>query len=292
MTDPTEPETEFVPKIQMSPVGRLERIILATDGSEHAESAEEIAFDICEKTGAPLFMVRAIPSPTWHFLVPGGSLSMSEEAEQYLKDRMESAEGRGITVNIAVPDADDPADAIVREAKRAQADLIIKGRRGAREPTRLLVGDSTARVIGQAPCPVLVVPPHGEKWKEILVAIDGSRFSDAATVMAATMARHFARSVTVLSVKVPSHSQRRQNEADPIIARALEYFKQEGIDAVGRVESGLVDDVVIEAASQGNSLVVLGAFGRTGFGRALLGSKTERIVNQATWPVLVVGSRG
>lgn len=53
------------------------------------------------------------------------------------------------------------------------------------------------------------------------------------------------------------------------------------------VREGLVEDVIIDAADAGNALIVLGAFCRTSFARALLGSKAERIINKAEGAVLV-----
>ncbi len=287
---PTNANTEVMPKIQMSPVGRLERILLATDGSEDSQSAGVLALDLCARTGASLHVVRAITSGAWGFFTPGGATPLEDEAAKFLETLKAEAETRGISCTAAMPTTDDPTEGIVKEARRTQADLIIKGRRGTWEPSRLLVGDATAKLIGIAPCPVLVVPEGGHPWTEILLATDGSRFSDAATVMAATMAKYCDTPVVALSVKVPSHSARRQAEADAIADRAVQYLRQEGVQAIALVDEGLVDDVVIDASHEGDALILLGTFGRTGFGRALFGSKTERIVNQAKGAVLIVGA--
>lgn len=279
-----------MPQIQMSPVGRLEKILLASDDSDESKSAESVAFDLCARTGASLHIVRAITSGAWGFFTPGGATPLGDEAAVHLDALKAAAEEREIVCTTAMLTADDPAIEIVKEARRVQVDMIVKGRRGSWEPSRLLVGDSTAKVIGDAPCPVLVVPEGGHIWTEVLLATDGSRSSDAATVMAATMAKTCDTPVVVLSVKVPSHSERRQGEAETIVKRAIDYLTQEGVKALPVVDEGLVDDVVISASHEGESLILLGTFGRTGFGRALLGSKTERIVNQSKGPVLVVGS--
>ena len=282
-------KTDPMPKIQMSPVGRLEKIVLASDGSEFAESAERLALDLCDRAGASLHIVRAVMAGAWGFFTPGGATSLGDEAAAHLEKLSADASARGIPCTTAMPQDGDPADGIVKEAKRFQADLIIKGRRGAWEPTRLIVGDSTAKVIGNGPCPVLVVPRAGHLWSEIVIATDGSRSSDAATVMAATMSKHTGTPVVVLSVKVPSHSERRQGEAQAIVNRAVAYLEQEKVQAIGVVEDGLVDDVVIAASHEGDSLILLGTFGRTAVG-PLLGSKTERIVKKAKGAVLVVGA--
>ena len=51
--------------------------------------------------------------------------------------------------------------AIAELAQEQQANLIVMGSHGQTGLMRLLMGRVTERVIGHAPCPVLVV-----KWKE------------------------------------------------------------------------------------------------------------------------------
>ena len=281
---------ELAAHIQMSPVGRLEKVLLATDGSDLAEGAKSVAFDMCLHSGSPLHIVYAITSGAWGIFTPGGATPTAERSEEVLERLKAEAEERGIPCSAAMPTADDPADAITKEARRIQADIIVKGRRDSWEATRILTGDSTSRVIASAVCPVLVIPEGGHLWTEIVLATDGSRSSDAATVMAATMARCCGSPIVVLSVKVPSHSVRRQAEAEPIAKRAEQYLINEGLQAVAVVEEGTVDDVVIDASHEGDALIILGNFGRTGFGKIQFGSKTRRIVNQAKGAVLVVNS--
>lgn len=276
--------------IHMSPVGRLERILLKTDGTADGEAAETLAIELCARSGAALRIVFPVSTAAWEMMIlPGTAPPPGEEGEAHLAKLKAEAESRGIPCETVLATIDDPSEAIIKEARRMQADLIVKQRGWMGEPARLLVGGGAGRITGRANCPVLIVRSHSKMWSRIVLATDGSRSSDAATVMAAKFAKLTGVPVTVLSIKVSSHSERRQAEAHPIVERAVAYMKQEGVEADGKVESGLVDEIVIDASEDGEPLIVLGALGRTGFGRVILGSKTERIVNQAKGCVLVVG---
>ena len=62
-------------------------------------------------------------------------------------------------------------------------------------------------------------------------------------------------------------------------------------DAEGVALPGEADDVIIKlAAEKAAELIVLGTHGRTGFGKVLLGSVSERVIGKAKCAVLVVKS--
>jgi nucleotide-binding universal stress UspA family protein len=278
--------------IKMSPLGRFERFLVPTDGSEYSRGAERVAIAMCQKSGAKLIAMRAIikGAGAIGFSTPEADAKVEEESKAHLSGVCAEAKSTGVTCEMLLQAADDPYQAIVKAARDTLADIVIMGRRGRRGLARLMLGDATAKVMGYAPCPVMVVPEGASMWTSILLATDGSRSSDAATVSATSIAKCCNVPITVLSVRNPNHSDRRQAEAQPIVSRAVAYMAQEGVSAEGIVEDGLADEVVVNVANRmGTPLVILGSHGRTGIGRVLFGSKTERVINYAAGPVLVVG---
>ena len=275
--------------LQMSPIGRMRRILLPTDGSEYSAGAERVAIAMTRKAGGDLEAFRVVPQGTdLDIVAPEADKKLTSEAIAQLEIVRKRAEEAGVSCKISLRQGADPYQAIVEASKDTQADLIVMGRRGRRGLARLMLGDATAKVMGYAPCAVMVVPEACDMWTRILVASDGSRSSDAAIVTAAKLAQCCDVPVVVLSVMVPSHSERRQAEAKPIVDRAVEYLKSEGIEAKGLVETGIADDVILEAADrEGADLIILGSHGRTGIGRVLFGSKAERVINGSKCPVLV-----
>jgi len=55
------------------------------------------------------------------------------------------------------------ADAIVRQAKRWRADLIVMGTHGRRGVKRVLLGSDAELVVRYSPVPVLLVPARGRR---------------------------------------------------------------------------------------------------------------------------------
>jgi nucleotide-binding universal stress UspA family protein len=93
----------------------------------------------------------------------------------------------------------------------------------------------------------------------------------------------------VLSVEVPQHSAERQAEARQVVDRVMAFYQAEGVEAEGLVGRGLPHEVIAQTMRErGCDLVVMGSHGRTGLGRLLLGSNSERVIGQAECPVLVV----
>ena len=82
--------------------------------------------------------------------------------------------------------------------------MIIMGRRGRTGLKRLMMGSVTARVIGHAPCNVVVVPRAAKlEFRNVVVATDGSKYSDAAASEAISIAKLCGANLIVISV-VPS----------------------------------------------------------------------------------------
>ena len=274
---------------QLSPIGRFETVLLATDGSEWSAGAERIAIQLCKEHNGHLHILSAISTPG-----EAGWMGKpnDHEAERKTDDIIEritkTAAEAGVECTGHVRSGNDPYEVIVETAKDISSDIIVMGRKGRRGLARLMLGDATAKVIGYAPCSVLVVPETANMWASIMVATDGSRFSDMAAVVATELAKTGGVPLSVLSVKVPVHSERRQNEAQPIVDRVLAFVGEQGIQARGVIAEGAADDTIVDVAEEQNAgLIVLGNFGRTGIGRMLFGSKAERVINQTSKPVLI-----
>jgi nucleotide-binding universal stress UspA family protein len=123
----------------------------------------------------------------------------------------------------------------------------------------------------------------------ILLGTDGSRFSDAAAISAAKIAHCCEAPISVVSALVPSHSEQRQQEGREAVERTTAQLGQDGLDVEGVALPGEADDVIIKLAEEkGADLIVVGTYGRTGFGKVLLGSVSERVIGKAKCAVLVV----
>ncbi len=269
--------------------GRWRRILLATDGSEYSEGAIRVAAALARRNDARLFIASiAVYNPEYATTVPGLEQVALDQAGRNVAGAVQAS--AGIEHEVVIAEAEDPYRGIVDAAREDRADLIVMGRRGKRGLARAMVGDATARVIGHAPCNVLVAPRGAAQWHQgILVATDGSRHGDAAARLAGQLALEWQLPLTVVSAVLPSHNEQRRREAVTAIDRVKAGLAALPVQVTGIVAEGRPEQVILDQASKaGVDLIVIGTHGRTGLDRLLMGSVAERVIGFAACPVLAV----
>ncbi|TAK50556.1 MAG: permease [Betaproteobacteria bacterium] len=279
------------PLPQLSPLGRFERILVASDASEYSAGAVREGLRLAQRCGARLRAVTFVAGDLEDESLGERALGRElDSARVHLDQLAARAAAAGVPCETEVVQGVSVHERIVEESERMQADLIVVGRRGRRRLSRMMVGDITLRLIGSAHCSVLVVPRAAEvRGRRFVLASDGSRFGDAAAVVAGSLARRCEAPVTVVSVAVPSHAEARRQEARGVVDRIVRALAADGIAAQGAVLEGPAGDTIVAAAADcGADLIVMGSHGRTGFERLLLGSNTERVLNRTPCAVLVV----
>src|ERR1700688_1028253 len=136
--------------------------------------------------------------------------------------------------------------------------------------------------------------------KNILFATDFSSAANAAAPFAMQLAKNYGAKVYGLHVSLFDDYTSAAPEAWAMMAEAREKQAQEsarqlneqlaGIEHEVLLSEGNIWEVVSEVIKQKEiDLIVLGTRGRTGLGKALLGSVAEQILRQAPCPVLTVG---
>lgn len=269
--------------------GGWRRILLATDGSEYSEGAIRVATALARRNDARLYITSvAVSNPEYASTVPGLEQSAFDQASRNVAGAVQAA--AGIDHEVVIAEADDPYRGIVDAASEERADVIVMGRRGKRGLARAMVGDATARVVGHAPCSVLIAPRGARDCcKAILVATDGSRHGDAAARLAGQLARVWQLPLTVVSVVLPSHNQQRRRVAVVAVDRVKASLARQGVPVTGIVAEGRPEQVILDQARKaGADLIVVGTHGRTGLDRILMGSVAERVIGFAECPVLAV----
>lgn len=200
------------------------------------------------------------------------------------------------------------APAILEYVQENNIDLVIMGTHGRRGVRRLLIGSVASEVVRKAPCPVLTI---GEKpipagTDTILVPVDFSKHSKMALRYANDLAEMFGATIDLLHVveekPYPAFYTKEEEKAKtydqhPDIQekaknqlRAL-YSEVGGASADTRYHtvSGQPAHQIAEFADTNNSdLVVMSTHGRTGLKRMLIGSVTDKVVQQAPCPVFTV----
>jgi nucleotide-binding universal stress UspA family protein len=135
-------------------------------------------------------------------------------------------------------------------------------------------------------------------YDNILLPTDGSAAAEAAVDHAVRLARAFDATVHVMSVVEPIPAvemdaalvhERLRESADRAVDRACERLDAAGVPHASSVRDGSAHRSILAAAEEADAdLIVMGTHGRTGVGRVLLGSVTERVVRRSDAPVMSV----
>jgi universal stress protein A len=142
----------------------FKRIVCATDFSDTAEAAWELASELAQTHRAELVLVHVfIELPVYPEVAVATIQQVWEEqrqwAESQLAARIEAAVKRGLTARYLLRTGTGPEE-IVLAATDEHADLIVVGTHGRTGIERLVIGSVAERVVRIAPCPVLTVKPR------------------------------------------------------------------------------------------------------------------------------------
>jgi nucleotide-binding universal stress UspA family protein len=137
----------------------MKTYVIGTDGSETAARAASRAGELARSTGATIHVVCAYSKSGGATAFRIGSdefaASSMSTAEQIAEQQAATFRAQGLEATSAAID-DKPADALIAEAERLEAQLIIVGNRRMHGVSRLL-GSVANEVAHNAPCDVLVV---------------------------------------------------------------------------------------------------------------------------------------
>jgi nucleotide-binding universal stress UspA family protein len=134
-----------------------EKILLATDGSAASRLAASRAVELAETYGSELLVVSVQDFPgALRGLAPKTRLELLKICEKEVAEVVGQAGARRLKSKGFVPEG-GAFQAITDLAREQAVNLIVMGSHGHTGLPRLLMGRVTERVIGHAPCPVLVV---------------------------------------------------------------------------------------------------------------------------------------
>lgn len=292
---------------QLCPITKLEKLLLSTDGSEFSEGAIREAISLAKTCSSKLFAVSVVETnPEYETLAPNLVEKEIEKAKGFLDSIKKRASKEGVDCETVVRQGEDSYQYVVEEASRNSAEMIIMGRRGRTGLKRLVMGSVTAKVIGHAPCNVLVVPKDAKvDLKRILVATDGSRYSEKAAMEAVSIAKRSGAHLTIVAV-VPSESispldivhtemhrdliaEKEQKVAQCNIDGVKGLAEKEGVAVSNLILEGRPHEAIVDIAKEKEiDLIVIGSHGKTGLEKLLMGSVTERVIVLSPCAVLVV----
>ena len=281
-------------------------ILTAVDGSAESRAAVSWAASEAALRNESVTLMHVIqPVVSWPIGVENGAIA--EWQEDTARDAIAQArndltavmnQSRPLEVRTEVLYA-NAVHALVEASKDAQ--MIVVGSHGKGALGRLLLGSVSSGVVHHAHCPVVVVHTDEDSPVDltapILLGIDGSRASEAATAWAFDEASR--RAVPLVALHAWSDVG-----VFPILGMNWRTYREKGEELLGERLAGWQEqypDVPVERRlvcdtparwlleqSEHCQLVVLGSHGRGGFGGMLLGSVSSALAQSAKVPVVVV----
>lgn len=290
------------------------QILVPLDGSAFAEAALPLALELSRRTGANLHIVTVL-EPVTSFAYEGWEGAAVEWSQKYLEDVLERIEGKaGGQVSHAVLSG-HTVDVLDGETRERGADLVVMASHGRGALSRMWLGSVTDAFVRHTSRPVIVVRPDEDAeptssfdhiFEMLLISLDGSEFSEDALQYATEFgelfdsAYHLTRVVSypvdIASPYLPHTAQVNQQVLDDAKKGAAEYLeahaenmRRRGLrvtTSVG-VDAQAGHGVLSEAEAVGADMIAMATHGRTGLGRAVLGSAADKVLRGTHHPVLL-----
>lgn len=202
-------------------------------------------------------------------------------------------------------ESDNPTDVILDEAKK-DYDLLVLGASGQKRDSGTLFTPVVDYLVRLSPCATIVV--HGERlqgsWtpKRILVPTNGTAASKHAAELGFSLASSGDEEVILLNVIVKNESSRRYETrnaphsqfeiAHQIVKELREIGELQGVLTATDIRVGTDPATVIldVAKKERIDLIILGTDIRPGSDRLFMGPRVERILSNASCPVIVINS--
>ena len=140
----------------------FEKILVATDGSEHGYRAASVALDLGKISGGKVTAIYvADTNRTSH--LPDDMLLFSirelllKEGKEALKHVEDLAKEKGVAFESIVAEG-NPGSEIISYAESAKMDIIILGTVGRTGLDKFLLGSVAEKVVRNSKIPVLTIP--------------------------------------------------------------------------------------------------------------------------------------
>lgn len=141
----------------------IDRIVIATDGSESVTRAIDVALDLADRFDAEVHALSVVDAGD----VESSPDRVREEFREALTEQAEAAieavEARTELPIVTAVREGRPADEIRAYARAHDADLVATGTRGRHGENRFLIGSVAERVVRTCPVPVLTVRQLSEQ---------------------------------------------------------------------------------------------------------------------------------
>jgi nucleotide-binding universal stress UspA family protein len=291
----------------------IDRILVTLDGSKLSENVLPYARSVAKAFDIPIELVHVIDldASAPQSAAPAEVLaSAKEQAAAYLRNVAASAlESIAVSSQVRVG---KPADVILECAEAAPGAWIAMTTHGRSGIQRWLLGSIAEKVLQASINPLLLVRGaegrQATPLKRVLVPLDGSPLAETALPYAVELARKMDLEIVLARVfgfQTPAFAEgygpamekvweESQREAEEYLEEQARQLRAQGLSRISTAFAGgfAAEKIIDLARSKADTLVAMCTHGRTGVGRWVLGSVTDRVVRHSGDPVLVIRAPG
>jgi len=279
------------------------RILVVTSGSQHSEAAVLLGAQLLQH------MQQAKKETRLVILTAIKRENEKAQAEEILAQALSflplGMTGLDIRIRIG-----NPVEKIVQEARQDKFDLVIMGWRPATPLLGPILGSIPERILGLAPCPIVIAKGNAGNLKRILICDSGVPTDSLPERVLACLPDLFTEycNVTILHVMSQISAgpgvlgwQLRAGAEElilahtpegEILARDVKILEGTQIHTHPKVRHGLVvDEILAEAKESDYGLIIIGAHRAEAGGHFLLDDLAHQIITRSDRPVMVVQRR-
>jgi nucleotide-binding universal stress UspA family protein len=290
----------------------FERILVPLDGSNAAEAVLPYVEGIAARFGSEITLVGVseLSPVAANHLYQTYLNHVVEETGHGLRDygTKEKTSVRAVVLQ------GKPADEILNCADEGNVGLIAMASRGSSGRGPWLLGNVAGKVLRAANRPVLLIraPASGSALqkkqliKRILVPLDGSTVAEAVIPYAETLGRTLDAELVFFQVLEPAgqghdevvpgetleYEESRRAFASASLERAAKPYRERGLGVSTVLGFGHAANQIIDyAEANAIDLIAMSTHGRSGIGRWVFGSVTDKVLHAGNTPVLVVRAK-
>jgi len=296
----------------------FQSIIVPLDGSRFAEEALPLATQIALRAKARIGLLLVHQPPAVPFA--SGAARVYDALDRQLRESelgyLKRVERRLQEQGVETPDSSvlsgPVGDSLQAEIERRGADLVVMSTHGRGGFGRIWLGSVADRLLHTLTVPLLLVRPRVEGGspvpavvERIVVPLDGSPLAEAVLEHAVTLAMLFSAELRLVRVAPPALylapaldfpftydpalDAALEREAADYLAMQAGTLRSRGLRVTTAMErDAFVAEALLAAAEAApGALICLTTHGRSGPGRALLGSVADKLVRGASCPVFV-----
>ena len=300
------------------------KLLLAVDGSRYSDMSAQMLKALSLSPQTEVTVMTVVPEHTYLGGVTLNKLMGSAEARErvHRAEEQKAAELMKKTVetlrdsNVKVESLvcwGKPAEEIVKQAQRMRADLVSIGAKGIDDPQRFPIGGTAQKVMKYADTSVLLVRENTAAIRQVMLATDGSRYSDAAVqflldlplprksrvFVLTVLQSHIAPWIKMQALDLETNQKLmeelragEENAARSLMANTKKKFQRKGYHTESLLMRGEPAEEILRVAETLNpELIVLGAKGLTRVEDFLMGSVAQRVARFSMYSVLLVRPR-